>query len=147
MQYVKDLIITSGSITSGYSAGGIIGTIEGASNISNCQNYADVVGAEFAGGIIGVSNTSPTVRTTISDCQNFGFVTGYIAGGIAGVSSYITNCQNNGQIQANSNTNGTPSYLGGIAGICVGYIIKCSNNGGVFSGSEVGGICGNATEI
>ena len=83
-----------GKITSGSSAGGIMGRnhdhdYDGRTflTISGCENYGAVKGSQFAGGIVGV--VSPTVYAVeLTDCVNLGAITsGGYAGNFAGMIS------------------------------------------------------------
>ena len=155
---------------SGTNLGGIVGTVNHASDpnnplsISNCYNYGNITGNGYAGGIAGFVSGAE-----ITDCYNErGSIIesgGQSIGGIAGYVSpntSITGCSNNGTIRANNGVNddtGT-SAIGGIAGFvnsgdgANSIIISDSTNNGEFEFNTdttyqaIGGIAGvlrNAT--
>ncbi len=127
------------------NVGGIIGTLSGTSNVSNCNNYNDIKGRSNVGGIIGNINTTSIVN--ISNCKNKGNITsdlrysGGIVGAIGNTDSNVTiqNCINEGNISVKSD------YVGGIIGYIYGnsnsnvLIQKCLNKGSILPGDRYGG--------
>ena len=104
--------------------------------VSNCKNFAEVIGAERAGGICGISGAvNKTVTSSIiTECENLGAVTGKEeVGGIAAYSSgTVTKCCNKADVTA----------LGGYSGGIVGYnyegsvlLDSCYNTGKVTAKS------------
>ena len=89
------------------SSGSYVGGIAGMTGvITNCVNYARVVGVDYVGGIVGSSMWGP-----ISSCYNYGNVTGedYV-GGIAG------NCGGNIEKCVSKAIVSGETYVGGIIG-------------------------------
>ena len=122
-------VIIRGRVTSKSSAstatggvGGIAGNTvakgDGAINIKDCINYAEInapfTGSNMAGGIVGATNSQLIV---IENCKNYGTInaTGTFAGGIVGlfrvckVDTKVTGCYNFGDINGNL-------QIGGIVG-------------------------------
>lgn len=74
-----------GKIENTSRAGGIVGQLVSASEVTWCRNYGTVYGKHSAGGIVGEQQGS-----TISNSQNYGSITGSInAGGIVGISGVV----------------------------------------------------------
>lgn len=124
-----ETIIIRGRVTSKSSAntatggvGGIAGNTvakgDGAINIKDCINYAEInapfTGSNMAGGIVGATNSQLIV---IENCKNYGTInaTGTFAGGIVGlfrvckVDTKVTGCYNFGDVNGNL-------QIGGIVG-------------------------------
>jgi hypothetical protein len=134
---------------------GIVGRSNGGKNsyISNCINNGNVIGDYEIAGIVGYNSQSSDRTSYILGCVNNGNITslyigsdskhGYFVGGIVGMNGsngYITNCTNNGDIEASGGKNGG---VGGIAGSNYNSILSYSNNYGKVSGYyRVGGIVG-----
>ncbi len=135
------------------NAAGIVAISKG-SEVSDCVNNAKVTGYDCVGGIAGLSNS------TISHCTNNGLIVttnNYTSevGGIVGCyerdknSSYISDCINNGRINAGCSDN-----VGGLVGLFKSVIkdpsetdtptaIRNSSNYGYVTGKDkVGGILG-----
>lgn len=124
--------------------GGIFGTVGGGKtlgSVSQCNNYGEIDGVHFVGGIIGSADTS------LTDCHNYNTVTGMTTiGGVCGnadSSSQIEDCSNEGEVTCDAVYD--PRYMGGIVGqenACV--IENCQSNGPVIGNSAavVGGISG-----
>ena len=139
---IKDLGIT-GVITSTDSyVGGIVGSYT-SGTITNCYNKCEINGSSYAGGIIGHAYAT---NVELSNCYNFGNVTGKIAAGILsrnggdGFRTIITNCFNVGNI-----TGTEKSTAGGILGdikTMTLNINNCYNLGEIKSDTFSGGIVG-----
>lgn len=109
--------------------------------ISNCYNYATVVGKTSAAGI----SLSISRNYNISKCVNYGKIicsdteNGHV-GGIVAIGktttseSYITDCANYGNIKGR--------IAGGIGGYVKAIIINCANYGNVSAHLRAGGIIG-----
>ncbi len=151
----------------GYAVGGIIGYNQGR-KVTNCKNYADIVGNSWGiGGIAGLCYHGLDLE--ISNCINYGDIITYRygAGGILGSShdnnkSLINGCINCGEISADEaiaggivgnggtvnnslnygNVNTKENFTGGIAGFAdnINYCINYANI--TSTGSYVGGIAG-----
>ena len=125
--------------------GGVVGVVIGSVTISNCCNYGDLNNA--SGGIVGSSNGTEweefaDVYHTIINCANYGNVskdsnTNMIGGIVGYFKGTISNCFNNGEINA------TGSAVGGIAGSITGKIQNCYNTKMVKGFYVVGGIVGD----
>lgn len=129
---IRDLTI-SGDIRGVWHTAGICA--EGSVNIINCKNYANIVGYNGSGGIIGESDNS-----NIKECINYGNITitgrNWDYGGAGGIAGFIRenttveNCRNEGDIIGNDDN------IGGIVG-CItrtSKINNCSNSGKSYSG-------------
>ena len=96
------------------NVGGIAGIAKD-SKINNCENHAEVKGADSVGGIAGSSEGS---GTSISSCANYGDVkgTGNRVGGMVGYFDLgtIQNCANYGNIMGSD-----------VVGNLIGYATKC----------------------
>ena len=117
-------IKTSGSVTSKYFTGGIIGSLVGSSitsdtKITNCENNATVsttedgAGESATGGIVGYASTRYG-NTLIENCINNGTIkqSGTFGPGVGGIAGYLTseddnasgktltikNCKNTGNV-------------------------------------------------
>ncbi len=133
-------------------AGGILG--DGLSKIEGCHNSGSVLGANYAGGIVGRSKGE-----TITDCTNSAEVMAYYqyAGGICGNASdtvSISECINSGSIEINDTS---AKGFTGLGGICGGVskpstqisIVNCYNSGDLIGSQHnsadkmyIGGIFG-----
>lgn len=109
-----------------------IGGITASGGAEGCTNSANVSGTSYVGGISGSVTTD-----IVSDCVNSGNVsaTGDYAGGIAGSSKTITDCDNSGAVFGKD-------YVGGISGNAR-LISDCTNEGAVNGNQSVGGIAGS----
>lgn len=129
---IENVKMVNGYIHGNSYTGGIAGNCLG--YIANCMNGAEIVSENGAGGgIVGYSQSS------VSECYNEGNVTGYFAGGIAGMTTrFIKNSYNIADINASMAS-------GGIVGFEMGKIsIKnCYNVGNISCDSiYAGGIIG-----
>ena len=128
----------SGVINSGRTgAGGIVGHLDGGSEVNNSTNSGTISSAsQCAGGIVGEITSSK-----IQNCINTGAITGEIANGgivgaIDGEDTVVYNCSNSGRVAANN------QQSGGIAGQATGLIDKCTNTGEIYTANGGGGIVG-----
>ena len=121
------------------SYGGICGFAR-SGNFENCKNEANLSGGRTIGGIAGL-----VCHVSITNCVNNGDIeaTSTNAGGICGNINYATgevrNCVNNGKVHA------AGGYAGGISGynhIAEFTVWLCENYGDVSGSQYVGGICG-----
>lgn len=117
---VKDLtvqgtITLTGSGSSSYGAGGIVGQLSGAEgSVRNCRSDVAITGGQNVGGIVG-----------------------YVSSGYSTATKSITGCVNTGRITSNSNN------AGGIVGYISGQVTvdSCYNRGTVAGGGwRAGGI-------
>ena len=112
---VQGTITLTGSGSSSYGAGGIVGQLYGQTGaIRNCRSDVTVQGGQNVGGIVG-----------------------YVAGGNYASSKEITGCVNTGTVSSNSYN------AGGIVGYISGQVTvdSCYNRGNCTSGSyRAGGI-------
>lgn len=129
---IENVKMVNGYIHGNSYTGGIAANCLG--YIANCMNGAEIVSENGAGGgIVGYSQSS------VSECYNEGNVTGYFAGGIAGMTTrFIKNSYNIADINASMAS-------GGIVGFEMGKIsIKnCYNVGNISCDSiYAGGMIG-----
>ena len=137
----------SSSITAARGNGGIVGRMTISGTISNCINYATIVGENSGGntgGIVGAAYyTGDGKEMFIDDCKNYGAVTGiYGVGGIVGLcAANVSGCTNEGEVT------GSAASIGGIVAEQQNYgsVIGCTNSGDVTNSSTAygtGGIVG-----
>ena len=121
-----------------YEAGGIVGTAEGNTIITNCTSNSTMIGSGNAiGGIVGRIYSSG--GTQITNCVNNGSVSssGQYLGGILGFDNKygvtITNCTNNGTIELNTKYISDDYAVGGIIGYSDAKddIVSCCNTGNI----------------
>ena len=94
-------------------AGGIIGYANGCS-VNDCSSEAEVAGQSYSGGIVGVlEGGSVTGCHTTEACR----VSGYNAGGIAGVSMQMFGCYSQAEVTGLQTAEGQYGYAGGLAGL------------------------------
>lgn len=117
--------------------GGIVGEVVGKLTISNCSNYGTVYSDhEYAGGIIGSNDEVSTITQcvnfgAINGYSRLGGIVGYgyegvydhcfnkgtvfaadqIVGGISGEYGYIVNCYNAGEVVGDENVGGIVGYM------------------------------------
>ena len=149
---IRNITIGVNSNISGNAkTAGVVGILYGINgNISNCTNYATILGGNGTAGIVGAI----IGQHTIYNCKNYGEITGM--GGIVGASNgyggwveqfenyfhKIINCGNYGSITRGTKGNG--DYCGGIAGYFNGQILNCCNKGDIQGGTRyTGGVAGN----
>ncbi len=145
----------SNCVNHGTVSGNVVGGIAGSGSysfIDSCVNYGAVKkeGSDYrpAGGIVG--NSRPKYydfsRAAVSDCINYGTVTGrWHVGGIVGNSYYsesypdlvsVERCENFGAVS------GTKK-VGGIVGQTVHTTVDCCNAANVTGETEAGGVIGS----
>lgn len=141
---IKNVTISSGSVTSSYShtnAGGIVGyascSLDSMSYIINCKNAADVTTNATWGSVGGISGGS---YQTIIACVNTGNITGnsYVGGITA--TTFIK-----GGIYASYNTGtiNSGNKTGGIVGEANQDVVACYSRGEVTGGrNNKGGVVG-----
>ena len=158
---IRDLTVSGKVIPDGSrsAVGGIAG--HNAGNILNCFFDGTVSGAEDVGGVVGIN----AVTGILDSCHASGVVTGkHRTGGIAGNNQgVIRSCNNRSQVNTTAEENqvalsdislstivgsesaGTVTDIGGIAGTSSGIIRQSKNRGNVgyqHMGYNVGGIAG-----
>ncbi len=108
-----------------YSAGGITGCARGP--VSGCENYGDVSGEKYVGGIAGENMKCHDNIGVLTSCISFGLITGVSrVGGIIGdCNRPIVGCLFHGDVK------GSGEYVGYIAGY-VGENVSISAVGSVF---------------
>ena len=137
--------------------GGVCGYAAGWTKISNCNNYGDIAGGHYTGGVVGYMNNTSGAYTNFTNCRNEGTITyrandrQYI-GGICGryySTGTMNNCINYGDVNGKT-------YSGGIAGGQGGtstynaIITNCTNYGDITvtsSNNYTGGITGYSTDF
>lgn len=141
--------MTSGTLSSGNYAGGLIGYMYNEENTSDteqlaiisCINNIDINNVSNAGGILGGTNCNLFINKCVN--ENGSISGSSSSAGILGYaykessSIYMENCSNKSKITGNYN----------VAGICANAYIKSLNiknsiNLGVAEGNNVGGIIG-----
>lgn len=136
----------SGSISGGYSAGGVVG-IQYFGSITGCSSSATVKGARSAGGVAG----GTTSNATMIGCYATGSVTIenndsgiYLAGGVVGsnISSTLQACYATGSVTGSGSG---IVYVGGVTGTNdFGTMTACYHAKGNVSGPNgaTGGVVG-----
>ena len=165
--YFKNCV-NEANLDSIYSGGGIAGyAITEVDTcfvmIESCINKGNINAQSYSGGISGTADQS-----IITNCQNFGTINGWNAGGIlgSGRDCVVKNCVNNrsgvfdgGEYEAGgivavlthgkllncrNFADGSGATIGGIVGVCNGTEIRqCANQGRIWCiGQSCGGIMG-----
>ena len=164
---VRGLTLKGTISTTGCRAG-MIGTINGSATIENCTNYCEVSAVVNAGGINGFA--APSAGVTITDCKNYGKITGTSAtyidgtgvGGIIGATNgagktTMEGCANYGDVTGIRAIGGIAGYFRGADKSAVGLAnatykcYNCMNAGTVTATSteqpDLGGILGIAYQV
>ena len=164
---VRGLTLKGTISTTGCRAG-MIGAINGSATIENCTNYCEVSAVVNAGGITGFA--APSAGVTITDCKNYGKITGTSAtyidgtgvGGIIGATNgagktTIEGCANYGDVTGIRAIGGIAGYFRGADKSAVGLAnatykcYNCMNAGTVTATSteqpDLGGILGIAYQV
>lgn len=138
------------TVTGNSAVGGIVGK-HNSDKIKSCKNYGMVSCVKdygTAGGITGSVGTKDGKAIVITDCENYGKVTGgeyykSYAGGITGINTgRIENCTNYGMAESGK------GQAGGIAGNNNGILEECVNYGSVSGATivndaiAIGGVVG-----
>lgn len=122
---VHDLTVTGSVITTGGTAGGIVGYAPAKTSVINCLNEADVTAKTCAAGVVGAARASVANATAVKNAP------------------VIKNCGNTGTITA---TDAAAGNAGGIAAVNMQYqmfggvFTDCINVGGVTASKKAGGI-------
>ncbi len=142
--------------------GGLAG--RNAGKITNCSFSGEITGADCIGGLVGLNE----LTGIIENCTVSGLMHGdHFIGGVAGENrGVIRFCKNSANINVSASQNnielgditvesltgsesaGTATDIGGIAGTSSGVIRGCSNNGTIgyrHIGYNAGGIAGSQT--
>ena len=112
----------NGKTTAQYAAG-IVATVSYPIEISGCVNYGEVKGVKNVAGILAMVMKGDGAKFTISDCDNYGTVTGsgdYVAGIIANTMRgteedpvvTVSDCHNGAAISSESDS----EFIGNIRG-------------------------------
>ena len=123
--------------TGGEFVGGLAGYVLFSNNeqVNRNQNYGEIVGAKFTGGIVGFLQ-SATVKTddnysrSVGENKNFGNVNGTDC--VAGIFGYVL---------------GAGKYSSNWYGVCHINITYCENQGQITGSSCVGGIVGGYVRL
>ena len=153
---IENIKINNGTIKGNRGVGGITGSCYGNSTINNCTNSSNITAKgsldsgdnqwhSAVGGIVGGLTSS-----RITNCHNEGQIDALIGkelGGIVGWSngdSVIESCYNEGKV-GNLIENCSLSSVGGIVGdLLNSKVLKCYNEEVINGLVSVGGIVGNA---
>ena len=143
--FTLTLVVNNGEVNAdqtGSCTGGIVGRATNLILMSYCENYADITGNVYVGGLVGYA---PGTQIKSAGFENNASVCGraYI-GGYAGHAAVIETATNNAPIVSLGITSSGKTYIGGIAGYCTG-LIECVNNADITlsnSGQYVGGLAG-----
>jgi hypothetical protein len=132
---IKDLTLSSGSVTGTSYVGGVAGYNKGM--IKNIHNAGTVISTKYAavGGVVGLNESG-----TVSSSYNTGTVIGSNDGGVGGIAGF-----NNGILSDSYNTGavtGLSDSVGGIAGRNYKILNSCYNTGAVTGTARVGGVAG-----
>ena len=141
-----------GSVTSTNNAGSIIGYMSGPIYMKDCINYADISGAQNAGGFVAHDTVDAAAAMYFENCANYGMVTASNANGTAGgfcgqdrrPGTYL-NCANYGTIKSGAANN---IKAGGLLGQKDGTgstMTNCVNYGSIEARGTIGGIVGSIT--
>lgn len=149
----------SGEVTGADSVGGLVGMNELSGIIENCTVSGQMHGDHFIGGIAGenrgvIRGCTNKANINASAAQNSVDLTDITVDSLTGSESAGTATDIGGIAGTSSGiirsciNSGTVGYrhigynVGGIAGSQTGYITGCSNYGAVFARKEAGGIVG-----
>lgn len=148
----KKWSITSKNQSQDTATGGIVGYNTSSQAIERCDNWAPV--AKNAGNsVAGILGRSEVTRGTwyLSDCHNFGKVTGVRAGGMIANLKYnggtMENCSNYGAVDGKSEQSG--GMIGKVYNVTSGTVVNilsCKNFGKVSGSADIGGILGQVMD-
>ncbi len=114
--------------TDSYNAGGIAGYVPNNADISYCENYGNICGSSYIGGIVG--ETGGRYDENESNIIEYDYV-------------YVLNCVNKGAVIGHTDAG---YYVGGIVGCAyTSQILYCANHGDISGDNEIGGIVGYAS--
>ena len=103
------------SVTGVHRVGGVVGSVRDSGTLTNCDSQATVTGTGmYCGGIVGAAHDLDYslfggltgAPATITDCDNYGIVNGNTeVGGVVGYTDQttLTNCTNAGTVTATGN--------------------------------------------
>lgn len=128
-----------------YTAG-IVAFASGKTTFTNCENYANVTGMTYVGGICAGTQNNANPYVVFTNCVNHGTITSNQAaagnsfvGGIAGTVYYskLEYCVNDTSVFGNA------AHSAGIAAYANNTAIQCCTNMGSVTGTrdEMAGIC------
>ena len=147
---IKNLIMSSGSVTgTGENIGAVVGKADGGS-IKNILSSMNIYGQTNVGGIVGSAG-----NLNVFSVSNTGHVEGYEnVGGLIGKMSegqLLGNSYNIGKIEGKNNSNLYSHNIGGLIGLAQNAIVGSENDViknqlTVNGGYNVGGIVGKAEE-
>jgi len=125
----------SGNLSGRNNIGGLAGEIIGGASVLNCETEVDVLGVEYAGGLVGQSTSSE-----ITGCSAVGDVetTGNYTGGLVAytVSTDVLRCSATGNVDGFNNT-------GGLIGIqSESTVAQCFTTGNITGTQYTGGLVG-----
>lgn len=133
---VENVTVESGTVEAVRGNGGVVGRMLVSGTIAKCTNHAKIIatGAN-AGGIVGAAYyTAVGKEMTVSDCTNYGVITGTSAvGGIVGLSAAnVSGCVNGASVSGNGFS------VGGIVGEQQNYgsVTGCTNEADIFNGNN-----------
>lgn len=137
--------VSSAKLSSVGSAGGLVGSIEGKSNITNSSASCTVSESSSAGGLVGyIFKSSNITNSSASGDLNGSSCVGGLVGDVKELSN-ITNSSANCNVYTAA-TGGAGVGAGGLAGNMYGHIINSSAFGTVTSkGDFAGGLIGYLT--
>jgi hypothetical protein len=134
--------IASKGIVGNENVGGIAGSVDDGSSITNSYSTGNINGNGNVGGIAGIVNRYSDITNSystgdISGNKNVGGIAGYVNGGYNNSTSIIINSYSIGNINGNDN-------VGGIAGnVCESNITNSYSIGNINGNDNVGGISGS----
>ena len=140
---IENLRVSNADITGTSNVGSLVGWNYDDNSITNCYSSGSVSGTSEVGGLVGWNENS-----SITDCHSSGDVFGDSnVGGLVGhnlISSPITNCYTNVNIERHLNCN----YAGGLIGFNdSSTITDCYSLGYVWGNNYLGGLVGyNVTD-
>ena len=137
--------VNHGSInakSAGYT-GGVVGCMDGKNVVTNCENRGEIKSQHRVGGIVGQIGAEFSVDCYITDCVNYGKVTGSgdCVGGVAGFNNCgAKNLINHGDVTGDKS-------VGGVIGenSSFGNAQNMYNYGDVAGNEFVGGVGGQTT--
>lgn len=132
---ISNLGITNVDISGRDNTGGLIGSNNGSSSISECFFTGSVNGDQYVGGLVGSNNGN----SSISECFSTGSVNGtQRVGGLVGENAGdISNSYSSANVSASGN------FVGGLAGRNNGVISNCYSIGTVAGNNQIGGLVGS----